>query len=64
MRKNKSIKVANSKDIAISDLKKEVKKINNVKRELMEDLEQLINEKEDLATKLLDKETECEQIII
>ena len=64
MRKNKSIKVANSKDIAISDLKKEVKKINNVKRELMEDLEQLINEKEDHATKLLDKETECEQIII
>lgn len=40
--------------MVIADLKKEVKKTNLIKRELMEDIDRLINEKEDVENKLLD----------
>ena len=40
------------KDGAINDLKKQVKKVNEVKKELMEDMESLLNDKDELEQKI------------
>ena len=40
------------KDGAIGDLKKEIKKLNEVKKELMEDIESMLNEKDELEQKM------------